>query len=355
MQRRLRSTGSAGLVARERGARRRGVQLAGAAGSTQPLSATNDSARAGLAPVELVLVLPLLLMVLALIINFGHQAAWKSKALTAARQGEWRQRPMRQAGGRDEPPLEWQAPERMGGGGAASAPLFQNDPYQQFAVVRGPQVFDPQANPPASAVQVDTSLVEMDSRVSEGSAAVNRPLALFQSLGRISFDVRHPLVESHWRFPEMGYGGNQSRRIERLYRFQPSGNVLNQGERFRQAALAILGSPARPALAVLDRDDELRNWFGSSSDFHPTLPRTVACDLDVTRVLQGDVAPLISRIRGPNGGGRGGVPEAIAGRFRQMYQEQLDQLSLLDPPPRAEIAALKQKIEILDRYLASLR
>jgi hypothetical protein len=104
----------------------------------------------------------------------------------------------------------------MGGGGAASAPLFQNDPYQQFAVVRGPQVFDPQANPPASAVQVDTSLVEMDSKVSEGSAAVNRPLALFQSLGRISFDVRHPLVESHWRFSEMGYGGNQSRRIEQL-------------------------------------------------------------------------------------------------------------------------------------------
>jgi hypothetical protein len=243
----------------------------------------------------------------------------------------------------------------MGGGGAASAPLFQNDPYQQFAVVRGPQVFDPQANPPASAVQVDTSLVEMDSKVSEGSASVNRPLALFQSLGRISFDVRHPLVESHWRFSEMGYGGNQSRRIEQLYRFQPSGNVLNQGERFRQAALAILGSPARPALAVLDRDDELRSWFGSSSDFHPTLPRTVACDLDVTRVLQGDVAPLISRIRGPNGGGRGGVPEAIAGRFRQMYQEQLDQLLLLDPPPRAEIAALRKKIEILDRYLASLR
>ncbi|MFM8219269.1 MAG: TadE/TadG family type IV pilus assembly protein [Planctomycetaceae bacterium] len=313
------------------------------------------SSRAGLAPVELVLVLPLLLMVLALIINFGHQVAWKSKALTAARQGEWRQRPMRHAGGRDEAPFEWRPPERMGGGGAASARLFQNDPYEQFTVVRGPQLFDPQANPPASALQVDTSLVRMDSTVSEGSASVNRPLPLFQSLSRISFDVRHPLVESHWRFAEMGFGGNQSRRIERLYNYQPSGNMLNRGERFRQAALAILGSPARPALAVLDRDEELRNWFGSSPDFHPTLPRTVACDLDVAQVLQGDVAPLISRIRGPNGGGRGGVPEAIASRFRQMYQQQLDELLLLDPPPRAEIAELRNKIEILDRYLASLR
>jgi len=303
--------------------------------------------RAGLAPVEFVLLLPLLLMVLALMINFGHQTVWKSRALTAARQGEWRQRPMRLAGGRDLPPIEWQPPERLSGGGGGGAALFEEDPYREFLVVRGPVLFDPRANPPASALQVDVGKVKMDSAVSEGSAQVDRPLPLFPGLGKIAFQVRHPLVESHWRYPEMGYGGNNSRRVEQLYSFQPSGNVLGHAERFRQAAFAILGTPVRPALAVLDRDPELRAWFGSSSDFHPTLPRTVACDADPARVLEGDVNPLIGRIRG--------VPGAIAGRFREMYQQQLEELQLLDPPPQAEIDRLQDLIDLLDRYLRSLR
>ena len=47
------------------------------------------SRRRGLAPLELVLSLPILLMVMALMINFGTVACWKVRGLGVSRQCVW--------------------------------------------------------------------------------------------------------------------------------------------------------------------------------------------------------------------------------------------------------------------------
>jgi hypothetical protein len=66
------------------------------------------------------------------------------------------------------------------------------------------------------------------------------------------------------------------------------------------------------------------------------------------------VRPLVDRIQGPRARGRGGVPEVMARRFRQMYQEQIDRLRAMQPPPQGQIAALQAKIDQLDQFLGSL-
>ena len=55
--------------------------------------------RRGLAPLELVLCLPVLLMTMALMVSFGAAATWKVRALNGARQGIWRDRSTWNGGG----------------------------------------------------------------------------------------------------------------------------------------------------------------------------------------------------------------------------------------------------------------
>jgi len=53
---------------------------------------TGNRSRRGLSTLEMVLALPVLLMIMALIINFGTVAAWKVRGLCAARHAVWSSR-----------------------------------------------------------------------------------------------------------------------------------------------------------------------------------------------------------------------------------------------------------------------
>ena len=69
--------------------------------------------RSGLAPLELVLALPLLLMVMALMVGIGVAATWKVRAQVTARNAAWSHRWPR-SGGANPRPVEWPAPARLG-------------------------------------------------------------------------------------------------------------------------------------------------------------------------------------------------------------------------------------------------
>ena len=82
-----------------------------------------DAKRArGLAPLEMVLSLPILLFLMALIINYGTVASWKVRGLSAARHAVWSSRWPR---ARDASPRPgyWRPPEsEMGARGAGDVP-----------------------------------------------------------------------------------------------------------------------------------------------------------------------------------------------------------------------------------------
>ena len=308
--------------------------------------------RAGLAPLELVLVLPLLMMVMALMINFAHQVAWKTQAQIASRQAVWRQRPTHLAGSRDRPPRNWEPPATMSVATAPPPPLFPQDPYDNYSALRGPILRDPQIGGPTAQLQVDRGLLQLNDDLVQGQASINREVVLLPRLYQISFDVKHPLLQSEWRFHDFGYGDNHERRSLKLYSYLPGPEVIQRGLETQRAFLQIVQAPFRPALAILDKDQELAAWIGSPPDFHPQSSRP--CVLDRDLVYRTVVQPLIDRIQGPQGGGRGGVPENMAQTFIRMYREQIAQLMLQDPPPQAEIQTLQRKIDELSRFIGTL-
>jgi hypothetical protein len=318
--------------------------------------------RRGLAPLELVLAIPFLLMVLAMIINLGTEVKWKIRTLAVSRQAVWRQR--RDRHGNTDPPLAgW---PRQGTSlrvfPATSQPIFPQDPLAPYSVVRGPALRNPQNSAAGSQLIVNTTLLDMTGSsggVDQANASIQRNFPLLPLMSDVHLSVDQLLVDGLWRFWEMGYLHNDSRRIRQLYTFVPPGAVSNLAQVFQQAASAVVTNPMRPSLFPLDHDEELAAWLGHSVDFHPRLQHV--CSLNRFEVRAGAVQQLIDRIQGPTGGGRGrrfppqnAVPEAMARAFLSMYDGQLQQLQNQNPPPQGQINVLEQKIKQLQQFLGGL-
>ena len=311
--------------------------------------------RRGLAPLELVLAIPLILFVLGLSVVFGSVACWRVRAQSVARDAIWSHRwPRGEPPGRDlDPrPSEWPLPAVIN----CDFPPFPLGPplaaldHDAFAapVIRGPL--------PGNVV-VNDNLFDPTLRLRYGHSYLDRaPAALGNVLGDYQLDVTHWLFDGKWQYGQMGIGSNANRRISVLYP-----NLMNLSQtsglkaQYQQAIQAIVGSPLRPDLAVLDRDEELRAWFGHYSEFHPHFPRF--CSLDPDEVRQNELPRHIERIDGTPPPGRPprrpfGVPADLTNRFLAMYRQQLWVLQNSIPPGSpAEIAALQEKIEILEDFL----
>src|SRR5688572_28950253 len=93
-------------------------------------------ARRGLAPLELVLWLPVFMMVLALMVVFGNAAVWKVRTAFAARDAVWRIRTPR-TGQNDPAPANFRpATVNITAGDAGNLPSL-DDPRIDHPVVRG--------------------------------------------------------------------------------------------------------------------------------------------------------------------------------------------------------------------------
>lgn len=311
--------------------------------------------RRGLAPVELVLALPFLLVIMCLMINIGTEVKWKIRALEASRQAVWRVRNDRR--GATDPQLpNWPSTATLSVQAAPAPPLIAEDPFAAHAVVRGQPLRDPQASGAGSQLFVDTSLLDSLKEVRQGVAQIDRSFPVLPQIGGVHLRTTHLLLEGMWRFQEMGYSTNNSRRIFRLYQFVPPQGLSELAQEYQQAAMAILNAPFRQDLAPLDNDDELAAYFGSPPpDFHPQIDWRSMCSLNRFAVRADEVQRLIVRIQGPRGGGRGGVPSVMASTFLSMYQSQMQELQNQNPPPQTQIDQLQQKIDQLRKFQGTLR
>lgn len=302
------------------------------------------TSRRGLAPLELVLALPLMCMALALMVVIGTAGAWKVRTLANARQAVFRSTWPRTTDNDAKPANWWPPSATMSYQPADPSPLSQ-DPFASHSVVRGPTVGD--AGGRSLTVMMQT--LDMTEGLHTGRASINHEPAMWPQLDRRNRFTRDNdiFAGQTWQFGNLGLPDNLTRRILSTYDYHLGRYDGAAFARVMTAANRLLSYPQRPALVVLDRDAELRAHFGRYSDFHPQ-PQYL-CSNDPTTMRSVLLQDLQDRIRD--------VPRRMAERFRLMYQQQLDALRAMRPPPPGfaqQEAELLRKIAEMDAFLATL-
>ena len=318
----------------------------------------------GLATLEMVLVLPILLFVMALMIIIGVGASWKIRSLSVAREAVWGTRWPRtgfcyhRPGTRDPRPNQkyWPPPARENAAAAGNVPEL-NDPRVDRAVARGPL---PNGN------TVDADLLDPTRGLRRGSAQITRRYPVLAKMGEYDFKPETDLLDDKWRYPEMKMWSNVQRRTIVIYTLaQAPVGLVNA---YLRAAAAIRSAPFRPDLRPLDRDEEflefkqIFGWSGGQPNFHPMLNpgrwRAGAfCSLD-PEDADTHVENLLDRIQGDPEKSIRSVAQKMTDWFRNMYnrakREYENQLNAVPPYLRNETSALQSKINQLEGKIQQL-
>lgn len=293
--------------------------------------------RRGLAPLELVLCLPVLLFVLALMVDSGSKSSWKLRGVVAARDAAWRSRWGR--GGNLPNPINWQPPATMSAEAAGAYPNLRMGDLDQ-PVVRGPEL---------GTILVNRDLLDPARGAWIGRSRRVWTPPLLPKLGAATLDQTHPLLDGKWQYAQMGIPSTLSRRIPYLYTLPQAPGDLKAA--YQMAVTALQTAPFRSALDVLDRDEEIRAYQGFYHNFHPQVS---FCDFDRANVAQNQLPGLIRRIQGdvmmPLPGR--GLPATMARYFINMYTQQRNRA--LAAGQQAEAGLLQAKIELLNGYLQTL-
>ena len=317
----------------------------------------NARLRRGLAMLELTLALPILLFIMALIINYGTIAAWKVREHSVARLAVWETRWPR-SGSTDPRPGYW----------PASASMESSDQGTVAAMDDG-RVDLPVARGPLPAATVNSNLLDPTSGLREGSATLTRKYPLLGKMGSYTITAQTWLIDNKWQYQRMGMGSNVQLRIPVLYALaEAPASMVNS---YVQSVLAISQGPLRAALAPLDNDPDfiyygtLFGW-GGAPDFHPRIQGMCTTDRALTdRAVQ----QLIDRIQG-NPAHRPRIPnlaEQMARAFLGLYGRALGAFEAIlkqtkpPAPPqwvslaRSQIPGLKSEIQVLQQFLQSIQ
>jgi hypothetical protein len=311
----------------------------------------------GLSTLEMVLALPILLFIMALMVNFGTVACWKVRALSMARHEAWRAR-------HDRADYSYPRPDD-GPAGAVSG----RDSHERFQLP-GDVVaaVDADRLVPPGAAMVAPDLLDPTRGLRRGWATLDRRYAMLGSLGLFHLRGDNCLLDDKWQYQEMGMSSNGQRRTPLVYALPKV-----SGESYITTALRLYftfyrNSPWNDYLAPLDRDAEflyfsqLFGWGSGAPDFQPRLGRF--CSLD--RSLVDDcVSRLIDRIQGNKEPHLSDVAERMARAFIALYRRAIQGyqgLSGANPPPppdqmaniQAQISQLEQKIGVLNQFQHTL-
>jgi len=332
---------------------------------------------------ELVLYLPIMLFVMALMINFGNMAAWKVRAQQNTRYAGWRTLDDR-TGQNDPNPPHWPPPATLstsGGNAMRNANAIWNaHPALTTPVVRGPVIT---AGAQAGGRIVVPGRFEMDAGVHAGDGEIHRRLPMLRGIlpnnGRYGYTEHQELLDGRWEYRHLnwprnpydrgdvpGDGGNRRRRAKRWWRIDPPFFPEIQGE-LQRLAIAdgkLKSNPTKHDLDPLDRDNEfywyrLRAALGvigtvppvipegtriSVPDFHPRA--RVQCEVDKDRVKTTIVDPLVRQIER--------LPGRMGRAFAGLYRGEIARLEAMDPPPQAEIDRLKELLRQVQAFVDSL-
>ncbi|MEX1096043.1 MAG: hypothetical protein WED34_08335 [Planctomycetales bacterium] len=328
--------------------------------------------RDGLAPLELVLALPLMLFVMALILNMGTVGAWKVRAQVNARYAAWRQAEART--GQDPDPFGWQSGTMSRSGQPPLASVVPDwsalptPPAEQL--VLGPVVADPASG---NIIVIDRQL-EMWEGAQQGSAALTRRFPLLRNLwgdGRYSLRAETELLDNAWEYHGLGYGNNAERRAARWWRLDPQNFTDTTARDLAHAqliaAMAALPDPENPGhlfIDPLDHDPNLVRLprINTPPDFHPPARNTGQYDPNIIRNHDPSLIPAQARYQNPDPDDRVALlsrirrlPGTMAQGFINGYQAEINRMQdPLEPPGPYSIAQLQQWISQLNAFLNSL-
>jgi hypothetical protein len=333
---------------------------------------TNFPLRRGLAMLELVLALPILLFIMALIFNYGIVAKWKVDENSVARLAVWETRWPR-SGSTNPRPSYWPATASMEASDQGTV-AGMDDGRVDLPVARGPL---PGAN-------VNSQVLDETSGLREGSAEMTQRFPLLAKLGSYTILAQTWLIDDKWQYQRMGLGDNGERRIPVLYGLAKAPPSLVSA--YVQSVLAITQAGLQARLAPLDKDPDFLYYsalfgWGGARDFQPRF--RPMCTID-RKVTDKSVQDLIDHIQG-NRAKRRRVPsvaEEMARAFLGLYQRALGafeaiveanrlyqrELSKGSPgmkaqppfPPalvslaQSQVPQLKAKIKVLQKFLEKI-
>lgn len=320
--------------------------------------------RPGLAPVELVLWLPVLLMVMALIVNYANMTSWRLRGEVVARDAVWRARWPRSGSVEPRPPGSvWPTDASMGV--RSDAPMWSlNHPHINHPVVRGPvlELGDP---PHRFLVR---PVLDQEVGAVAGTSSIRRRQDLLPGLGDYrSGEIADRMLTRTWQSAQMGFS-NHYRRTLVLYELPQTSPALPQA--YVRSVLDLLGIPHFAALSVLDRDFDWSVYYGSYPNFYPRISPNYG-ETDPSVVYDRSVKPKVDRIDEDGEVVFGEIsllPRRMTDAYLRMYEavkreiEELErELSEIPPPDptRREwiinrLARLRQ-IEDLDLKIEQLK
>lgn len=293
--------------------------------------------RDGLAPLELVLSIPLLMMIMAMMIIVGTAGSWKVRTLANSRQAASRSLWPRTGDSDPKPDSWWPSSAAMGFRDGRPSPL-DGDPFGQHYVVRGPAI----PSPAGSSLNVDQSRLDSVDGLKSGWSSIDRDLPVWQQLpyrNRYDRDTQ-VFTDEQWQHGTMGQGHTNLRRIPVIYPEYDLGRYAPGSVAAMQSTLMQLMQfyNSDPKLPILDRDEELRGFYGDPYDnnwyarydrfnFHPPAG---GCTTDLRPIVDN----LVSAIDG--------VPCRVTRAFHAMYVDQLNQLNCNDPGRGVLITSVRQ-------------
>jgi len=314
-----------------------------------------------MAPLELVLYLPIMLFVMALMMIMGTAGAWKARTHANARQAVWRNLELRT--GQDDPhPSNWPNSASITSEDGTPA-LFEQDPFLQHTVVRGPLLIDEATG---NFLPIRNRTLDMTEGLLSGRASIRRDFPIFQALPphEIDFSRSHPIFDgSRWQFFTMGMSSNLARRVLFTYDVDWQSRIGQPAMDYVTAAMDMLNSPQRDNLIPLTGGDpEVRTLIGRSSpDFRPGIRldsergsisalwgqqlRPQICEADPQRVQEDQVQRLLNSIEG--------VPRRMTSYYISVYQQAIRNLESQDPQPpgaAAQIAEWREYIRQLQSF-----
>jgi hypothetical protein len=212
-----------------------------------------------------VLSLPILLFVMALMINYDTMASWKVRALSVARNAVWSTRWPRNGNAMPRPDY-WPQTAAVASADIGTIPSL-DDPRVNLPVARGPL--------PGVTVQ---QVLDPTQGFRQGTADLQRSFPLLSRAGQYSQHAETEFLDNMWQYAEMGLGSNYQQRIPVIYVLPKAAPSLVQA--YVSAAMAVISANQAPALASLS---------------YPQLQQF--CSLD-QQVAQKAVNNLIRRIEG---------------------------------------------------------
>jgi hypothetical protein len=148
--------------------------------------------RHGLSTLEMVLSLPILLLVMALMVNFGTVASWKLRSLVVARNEAFANRWPHTGF-----PRPWYWPSSAGASHGGAADITElDDPRVHHPVIRGPIPL---------GTTVNEHLLDPSRGMLQGSSDLRRGFPVLQSMGVYTMQSSTELLQSSWNWEEMGW------------------------------------------------------------------------------------------------------------------------------------------------------